>query len=62
MSSGVYVPGKEEQVEQESIMKSTHHSMKMWFNGDGVEARKADFGDFPNFWQELKEWPHWRGL
>ncbi|KAL0590116.1 hypothetical protein ABG067_001756 [Albugo candida] len=50
----------EEAKEREVMMKAYHPSLKQWFreNPDLVEK----YGDYPVFWQELKDWKQYRDV
>nr|CCA15601.1 branchpointbridging protein putative [Albugo laibachii Nc14]CCA16339.1 branchpointbridging protein putative [Albugo laibachii Nc14] len=51
---------EEEAKEREVMMKAYHPSLKQWFreNPDLVEK----YGEYPVFWQELKEWKPYRDV
>jgi splicing factor 1 len=59
MTGDVY--SYEEEGERLAEMKALHQPIKSWWVAN-PEAVK-DFGEtFPSFWQDLKDWPHWRAL
>ena len=51
----------EKEQERDAQHRALHKPMKKWFKADeGGLDLKGRFGGFPLFWQDLKDWPHFK--
>ena len=48
-----------QKLELKALHKSIHRPMRKWYNGGkDSEMLNKEYGEFPLFYQELAEWPH----
>ena len=63
MAEGAHDDGNrnslEAKLELKALHKSIHRPMRKWYNGGkDSEMLNKEYGEFPLFYQELAEWPH----